>query len=635
MKYEPGTATEIGDPTRPAVPADVLPDGRLTDEAVRALAMACAAPSDRKRTALRRWLIYKEKHKGLVFERLDNTLLEDVYREQVKRFVDVTDNVALDVVRSTSVVWPAHHRTVADAAAPAMAAFHKLVAESMLDVRALTWNRIAELVGPVIVAPAIRRGRLRWDAVYAHAYETIDDPEDPEGKPLAVAWPSARRSGKVSQVVVLDGQQWTHVDVGPSGATILPERRPHGLGFCPVATLRFGEEAGGDDDCSRNQRLEDATIYVGTVRSQMALMRKAQNGHLLVAIGFLGDAAKQQPIDPEMGVAINVDVGAGKQPPTVTTVDFNTSPENFYSDINGTKRAVAGAYGGTVDEHGRIIFDVDALTEIRKEQIPPARAFEVELWYAAVSMCQKLRHPLGADLPSPAQIETSLAVDFGKLSRTFADPAQEAAHNDWLLSKGSIDQIDILRAQGNQNLDDEQLKKKLEANLENQAWFNDAVTTRNLGMNGSDVVTAAEANGALGPAVRDGTPITVQVSGDPIAAEAGSETVDTTETAANEEPAEVAAAEPTTDVQAEALNGAQNASFVALCDKIATRQLPLELVARFLPIAFPGAVPNVEAARELLSPLVGFVPQTLNSTPDGGTASSDDEPEDDDADRER
>jgi hypothetical protein len=527
MKFEPGTATEIGDPTRPAVTADVQPDGSLSDDSILALAKACAAPSDRKRTALRRWLIYKEKHKGLVFERLDNTLLEEEYRDQVKRFVDVTDNVALDVVRSTSVVWPAHHRTVADASAPAMAAFHKLVAESMLDVRALSWNRIAELVGPVIVAPAIRRGRLRWDAVYAHTYETIDDPEDPEGEPLAVAWPSARQAGKVSQVVVLDGQRWVHVDVGPSGATIRPEPREHGLGFCPVSTLRFGEEAGGEDDCSRNQRLEDATIYVGTVRSQMALMRKAQNGHLLVAIGFLGDAVKRQPMDPEMGVAINVDVGPGKLPPTVTSVDFNTSPENFYADIDGTKRAVAGAYGGTVDEHGRIVFDVDALTEIRKEQIPPSRAFELQLWYCAVAMCRKLRHPLGADLPEPETIRDSLAVDFGKLSRTFADPKQESEHNDWLLSKGAIDQVDILRAQGNQNLDDEQLKKKLEANLENQAWFNDAVTRRNLGMNGSDVTTAAEANGALGPAVRDGTAITVQVPDDPLDAAADPETVDT------------------------------------------------------------------------------------------------------------
>jgi hypothetical protein len=501
MKYEPGTATEIGDPTRPAVVADVQPDGSLSDAAVLALAKACATPSDRKRRAHRRWLIYTEKYKGLIFERLDDVLLEEEYRNQVKLYVDVTDNVALDVVRSTSVVWPAHHRTIADAPAPAMAAFHKLVAESMLDVRALGWNRIAELVGPVIVAPAIRRERLRWDAVFAHAYETVEDPEDPEGEPLAVAWPSAYASGKVSRVVVLDGQRWIHVAVGAGGASITGVPRPHGLGFCPVSTLRFGEETG--HDCSRNQRLEDATIYVGAVRSQMGLMRKAQNGHLLVAIGFLGDSVKRQPMDPEMGVAINVDVGPGKQPPTVTSVDFNTSPANFYTDIDGTKRAVAGAYGGTVDEHGRIIFDVSALTEIRKEQIPPARGFEVQLWFCAVSMCVKLRHPLGADLPEPKTIRDSLAVDFGKLSRTFADPAQEADHDDWLLSKGAIDQVDILRAQGNQNLDDEQLKKKLVANLENQAWFNKAVTERDLSMTPGGVKTVPQMLGALGPVVRD------------------------------------------------------------------------------------------------------------------------------------
>lgn len=485
--------------------------GRLADSEAIALAKRCADPyvADlRKVRARERWQIYTEDYKPLIRARLDETLTNETYKEQVEKFIDVSDNPALDVVRATSVVWvQGARRSVSGASEDQSAALTELVAESLIDVHAPRWNRIAEFVGPILVVPAIRKRTLRWDLLIPTYSDVVPDPEDPHGTPLAAAWTlrKSKRSGS-PDVAVLDGYSWRFASTANGQFTFLPALEvEHGLGRFPGVPLRFDSPHDADwyGCTTRHQRFVDATISVGTILAALGFTRKAQNSKLLSVVGFLGDGAKQQPLDPETGIAINVDPAPGKQPPNVSTLDFDTPPKNFLDHVAGIRRSVAAAYGGTVDDKGRMSFDLDALAEVRNEQTPHARVFERELWVNAVALCKTMRHPLASRLPDEETVRSGFVVDFGKLSRTFADPQAESEHLDWLLSKGAIDELDILRAQGNSSLDDERLKKKLESNLENRAWFNDAVTKRNLSMTAKGAQTAPQAFGALGPLVRD------------------------------------------------------------------------------------------------------------------------------------
>jgi hypothetical protein len=489
---------------------DLAPGGILIPAEREKLIKACLASSERKRRAWARWLIYTEAHAPLIYERLRATLNDEAYRDEVVKHIDLSDNAALDAMHDICTVWSqGPRRSVAGASESEASAFNTLVVESLVDVHGQEWNEEAEFVGPIIVVPAVRKGKLRWDVLLPTYTEVTEDPEDKFGTPLAAAWPihGTKPESPGGHIMVLDGHGWSKWRIEGGRQVQVGETIEHGLGRFPGVPLRFDTPHACDyyGHPSRNQRFVDATIAVGAIRSVLAFTRKAQNGKLLAAIGFLGDAVKQQPLDPETGIAINIKPTPGGQMPTATvqTLDFDTPPTSFVEHANDYRRSVASAYGGTIAEDGRMVFDTKALTEQRRRQVPRARVFCRDLWINAIELCRQMRHPLAALLPDVEKVRAGFAVDFGTMSREFADPAKEAEHKDWLRRNGAITQLDIMRDQGNENLDVEQLKEKVQDNLDVLKWFNDEVTKRDLSMVAGNAATAPQAFGALGPIVRD------------------------------------------------------------------------------------------------------------------------------------
>lgn len=488
---------------------ELAPGGVLIASERDALIKRCLAdPDERKRRARDRWLVYTEQHGPLIVARLNKTLSDPSYRDEVIKHLDLSDNPALDAIHDTCAVWSqGPSRSVAGASQREASTFNALVVESLVDVHGQQWNELAEFVGPILVLPAVRKEQLRWDVLLPTFYDVVPDPEDYYGVPLAAAWPirGTGGSGRKPDVMVLDGFGWSRWRTEGGSTKQVGETIEHGLGRFPGVPLRFDAPLDCDyfGQPSRHQRFVDATVATGAINSVLSLTRKAQNSKLLTAIGPLGNAVKEQALDPETGVAINIEPGPGVALPEINALDFDTPPDNSIKHIDKYRRGVAAAYGGSLAADGRMVFDTKALAEVRKKQIPRGRVFERVLWINAVELCRKMGHPLAPQLPDATTVAAGFAVDFGQLSREFSDPRQEHEHEDWMISKGLKDQLDLLRQQGNENLDDDQLKKKLEANLENQAWFNDAVTKRNLSMNAAGVQTAPQAFGALGPMVRD------------------------------------------------------------------------------------------------------------------------------------
>ena len=599
----------------------------------------------RKRNAWDRWLIYTEQHKPLILDRIGVTHNDAGLKNEIAKFVDLTVNPGLDVTKQTAVCWrQGARRSIEGIEEDQLAAFHELVLESNIDTLAPAWNRIASLVGPVIVSPAVRGAELRWDTLLATFAEVRTAPDDPHGQPIAAAW-SLRdeccEPGK-ARAVLLDDQAWTTYEstqgqpqkdgtFGPPTTAILGEPIEHGLGYFPGVTLRFDAVFDGDwwGSPYLNQRLVDATIAIGLLNASLAFTRKAQNKKLLTIIGDLSGFPSGQVLDAEAPLTSDVPPQSGPAP-AINVLDFDTDPASYIKHAGWIYRNIANAYGGQVesdeaDGSARVVFSVEALTEIRNEQIPHARMFERDLWAAAVDMCKKLRHPLASRLPTRQQVLDGFRIDFGKLSRKFADPAAEQAWLEFLMAKGASDQIEIIRAQGNSTLNDQQIKSLAESHLENQSWFNNILATRNLSLIDGRVHSTAQANGAKGPAVRDGKPLVIEGAqpgaqgADGFAAEADPAAARELEGEAPEPKDGAPPPEPGTDVQAQALNGAQISSFLELCQAFASGQLPFELGERFLPVAFPGVIKNEEAARRILEPMRGFVPRVpaADAGPDG------------------
>lgn len=618
----------------------------------------------RKLNAWKRWQIYTEQHAPLVLECIISTQNDPNVRKELEKFVDLTVNPGLDITRQTAVCWrQGARRSIEGASEEQLAAFHELVLESKIDTHAPAWNRVAEFVGPVIVAPAVRKGILRWDTLLGTYTDVQTDPDDRHGTPLAAAWTVRAESERPADatVCVLDDKAWTTytatlgpvLDDGTRGPPEIREVAPkvtHDLGYFPGVPLRFDSIIDGDwwGSPFLNQRLVDATVRLGTLNAILAYTRKSQNKKLLKIVGDLGGFPDGQVLEPEVPLVADIPANGQGTAPAIEALDFDTDPGKFIRHAEWIYRNIASAYGGQIESDAsgstsRIVFSTEALTEIRNEQIPHARMFERDLWANAVDMCRKFGHRLASSLPTREQVLAGFRIDFGKLSRKFSEPKAEQDWTDHLLSKGATDQLEIVRAQGNATLDDSQLKDLIARHLENQSWFNNILATRNLSLIDGKVRGTAEANGATGPAIRDGKPIVIAGAqpgpqgADGFAALPGDETtvdVDAPPPVPDDgaAPKPGVSGKPAEDVQAQALNGAQFSSFLELANHLALGQLPIELGERFLLVAFPGAVPDEAAAQRLLAPLRGFTPRAQpneSSTADAGA----DAPKDDDAER--
>lgn len=468
----------------------------------------------RKFKAWCRFLIYTEAYELLILDKIWEQHSDKETRARLASYVDLSINLALDITRDVAVVWK-HEATrhIRGAGTRANEAFLELVRETKFSAIAPSWNRQAWFLGPIIVLPVMRSGRMTFDTLLPHFYEVLPDPNDPWGNPLAACWDVAtcdpidviaygEKAPKAGAVLV-DGDSYRYYSVKDRATEV--GRKSHSLGEFPGSALRFDTtHATAWWGCDRNQRLVDATINLGILNAKLGFVRKEQNKKQLVFKGDLGGMPKGQKHDPETAIQ------ADAQNPEVIdidAVDFDTSPENFIAHANWIIGMEKESFGAERDEAGRWIFSHEALTEIRNEQIPYAREFEADVWAKTVATAKANRHRLADKLPSPEAVRDGFEVRYEKLSRTFASPSEETAYKVHELSHGLIEHADML-ATDFPHLSLEERRKMIMAKIEAQGDVFDAMAKRDQRRAGKEedpkLQTAAQINGAEGPKVRDG-----------------------------------------------------------------------------------------------------------------------------------
>ena len=244
-------------------------------------------------------------------------------------------NPARDITSAVAIAYDSGVRRLLKGASPdAQAAFSELVKESQAATKAPHWNKYAFFLGPTLVVPCIRKGRLSLDLIRPEVCDIRADPEDPMGTPAAAAWSS---SGSAA-FVLLDDTAWRYLD---DRGKDTKDPQEHGYGQFPGAVFRLDEPV--DDWWPRNyqERLVDATITTAYTYAKMQWVRKSQNKKLLMVIGETEGLPKGQVLDPELALTIT----SNPQATTVQVADFDSSPQHFLDEIRFTLETIIESYG--------------------------------------------------------------------------------------------------------------------------------------------------------------------------------------------------------------------------------------------------------------------------------------------------
>jgi len=461
----------------------------------------------RKWAALKRLRILQEDFRTSIIEKIHQTHASPAYRERIAKFASVAVNPARDI---TAVVACAYdngvRRILRGATEDQQAAFTTLVNESLASTKAPYWNKYAFFLGPTLVVPCVRKGRLQLDLIRPDVADVKLDPEDPMGLPSAAAW--TVQGGGDAAFVMLDREAWRYLD--QHGKDVRPPQ-VHGLGYWPGAVFRLDEPVDGWWPRCYQERLVDATITCAYVYTYMMFVRKVQNRKMLTIVGQTDELPRGQLLDPELALTIS----SRPQATTIQVDDYNTSPENFLLELRFTLETIVESYGipqsavnfdlGTDGGPVAIGVKKERLGHIRSAQVPYLDRGEHELWPAAVAIAKVAGHPLADRLPPPDEVRDMLDVQWPRL-KVIDDPmAREQLYKEQI-KRGGTSPIDMLQ-EDHPHLTREQCQELLSRNISEQAAILEEYSKRGMVLDlASGLVGSAEAMGKLGPIVRDAKP---------------------------------------------------------------------------------------------------------------------------------
>lgn len=463
------------------------------------------AATRRKASALRRLRILQEDFRESILERIRETHMDPTVQARISKFASVALNPAKDITQAVAMSYDLGvRRLLPGASEEAQLAFAALVKETEAATLAPTWNRYAFLLGPTIVVPCVKKGRIALELLRPDAVDLLADPEDPMGAPSAAVWGA---HGGDAAFVALDGDAWHYLN--EQGREIRTSR--HGLGYFPGAVFRLDHPADSWWPTNYQERLVDATITIAATYAVMQWVRKSQNKNILVVTGETQDIPRGQLLDPELALTIE---SRSQSATTVSVENFNTSPENFLAEIRFTLENVIESVGipqsavtYDVAKDGGFMaasFKKERLGHLREAQTPFLARGEHRLWPSVVAIAQAAGHPLGRKLPPPDEIADMLRTEWPRL-KTIDDPLQREELYREQLKRGGVSPIDMIQ-EDHPELTRAECAKLMRENIGDFAALTSELSERNIVLDlASGVLASSAAFGKLGPAARDGT----------------------------------------------------------------------------------------------------------------------------------
>lgn len=469
----------------------------------------------RKWAALKRLRILQEDFRQDIVSRILETHAQPSTRDRISKFASVTINPARDITQAVCVAYDAGvRRILRGASEDQQSAFSELVKESQAVTKAPHWLRYSFLLGPTMVIPTVKKGRLQLEIIRPDVADILPDPEDPMGNPSASAWTT---SGGGASYVMLDSEAWRYLD--ERGKEVKPAQA-HDLGFWPGAVFRLDEPADSWWPRSYQERLVDGTLQCAHTYAVMCWVRKSQNKKFFSVLGEIDEVARGQILDPELALTI----GGPAQATTLQVHDFDTNPENFLRTIRFVMETLVESYGipqsavsyNVAQDGGALALSIkrERLTHIRETQIPYMDRAERDLWPNAVAVIRAAGHPLGRRLPPPDEVRDMLDLQW-PVMRTIDDPLQREELYQRQLKRGGVSPVDMIQ-EDHPELTREECVELMSRNISEQAAILEEYSRRGMVMDlASGLVGSAEAMGKLGPIVRDQGKPNTQTDGAP------------------------------------------------------------------------------------------------------------------------
>lgn len=457
----------------------------------------------RKYSALKRLRILQEDFRQDVVARILDTHSQPSTRERISKFASVTINPARDITQAVCVAYDAGvRRILRGATEDQQAAFSQLVKESQASTKAPIWLRYAFFLGPTLVIPVVRKGKLSLEIIRPDSADILPDDEDPMGTPAAAAWST---TGSSSSFVMLDDTAWRYLD--DQGRDTRPPQ-VHDLGYWPGAVFRLDEPADSWWPRAYQERLVDGTIACAHTYAVMQWVRKSQNKKFFSVIGELDEVARGQMMDPELALTVNSPSNSVQ----LQVFDFDTNPENFLNSIRFIMETLVESYGipqsavsyNIAQDGGALALSIkrERLTHIREVQIPYMDRAERDLWPHAVAVVRAAGHPLGRRLPPPDEVRDMLDLQW-PVMRTIDDPLQRESLYKEQIKRGGVSPVDMIQ-EDHPELTREECVELMSRNISEQAAILEEYSKRGMVMDlASGLVGSAEAMGRLGPIIRD------------------------------------------------------------------------------------------------------------------------------------
>ncbi len=278
-----------------------------------------------------------------------------------------------------------------------------------------------------------------------------------------------------------------------------PEMHPYGV--CPF--IPIGARPALRDYWLRrhNRRLEDATLQLWTVATQMLSVLRDQ-GHLQMVLEGDGDAL---PVSQSLGTRTVLRVlNTSGTPSTLRTIDLQAQLSEYVSAMEKVETGVAAEFGYSLDRLNQktTLEADDSMLRARTEQLQQVMRQAERKLFEVIKVLVNAHHPT-LRFPDDAEL---VAIDYGPIPiapgvrkaileiREMETRQGTASPLDFVMQDNAeIRTRDEAMEEFRQNIEDvaELARMRMQHNLRADA---------NVGEQGQD----PEVNGAMGPRVRDG-----------------------------------------------------------------------------------------------------------------------------------
>lgn len=371
-----------------------------------------AASFERRQIASKKMRLYKEDHKGLVLQAIQERINDPEILGYVSRFASRSPNLYRTVTDAIAVAYSRGcRRELKDLGETAAKAFAQLVSESGIDKRANAINALSWSVGPTIVSPHLdQRGRLALDVVTADHVEVRRVGETIE----SALWHQG------STWIELNGEGWFYYDDRGD----LVRSIPHTVGMTPAVPFISIDNTVDWWTSTEHLGLVDATLEVAYKMALGGWSRQVSSNKLTVIYGKPEGTPPGQSLGHPAVPLVLGPQGQSK----VEVFDRNVPAQDYLSEVSALIVMAVSRYGIPSTEvtaqvtgnnnWGNLSVAVrgERLGVLRDKQVPWLRSAELELWPLVCDLIRGSTHRLASEIPPGDEVRDALRISFPDLA---------------------------------------------------------------------------------------------------------------------------------------------------------------------------------------------------------------------------